>query len=480
MDGIESNHIAVNESDLIQRLNMSLLFSPTYGDVRHDLSLAPYNYKGMHISSRRRNQSNLDSDQHWFQMRGSLIKVANNGLHNCDPKDPIQLLYALDDLITNVRLDPFKTPLNGFELSATVRLTDAEQICSGIVSYLNIPPSHKTIHRDSLDLPYVEIEAKQHKLKLYAPQPDTLRIEVKIDKMQFLGADRPRTLADLVQPRFTALLVSKLLSALDKIIWKYSPTDVSRLTQEESQLYLLGRVSEYWQVIRRNFTTESEFKRVEKQRSRERKRYNELVRRLWQGESPETVRQRTYVQLKRYEEIMRTPLYQTLLNICYQRWRYVGNLPGVVRLPKHLKLPDLSEIYPLYLGKFPTPSESPYCYIGQPGSSVDQTANLFSENTPLFQVNEVIDPARMCLRSLKQTQLNKFPKSQARCGFTNYSTHVKKVLNSPGGLNYPLDEVERILSATTKISLAYASQSLNNLRIITYSSLNALPLFSAA
>ncbi len=214
-----------------------------------------------------------------------------------------------------------------------------------MVSYLNHPPNQKTINRDGLQLPYAEVVAGQHKLKLYAPVAGSLRVEVKIDKMQYLGPNRPETFADLVQPGYMASLSTKLLAAFKKIVWKCANLNVDSLSASERDLYLRGRAHEYWQVRRQDYPTDAEFKRAEKQRSREKDTFNEIVRRHWLHEPPAELERRMQEQLDRYGALMHTPIYKTVLDICLDRWQYVGNLPDVDRPPNHLKLPPLSEIY---------------------------------------------------------------------------------------------------------------------------------------
>ncbi|WP_461117810.1 hypothetical protein [Spirosoma jeollabukense] len=455
LDGIETSSIAVNERDLVKRLNMSQLFSSTHGDIRYDMPLAPINYKGMRLYPKLRGQYDQDSNRHWFSLRGSLIKLANNGLHNHDAKDPFQILCALDNLFIELRIDPFRTALSGLEMSATIKTNNPEQICASILSYINRPPSRSTLNRTDSILPYIEIEAGQHKLKVYAPQPYTLRVEIKVDRMQFLGNNRPMTFADLVQPQHATLLATILLTAFKKIMWKCPSFDPDRLAEEERTLYLRGLDYEYWHVQRSKYANESEFKRIEKDRSRKKKQYNQIVAQNWVQESPTEIVRRIEEQLDRSIALMHTDIYQALLNICLERWQYVGNLPGILRLPKHLELPHLSEIYPLYLGRFPTPLYTPQTYPIKQDLVVDEL-DLFSDYTNYTSQQNHLEKSKV--KKHQSSSATRFTKGQL--------THISKTMNAAGGLNYPIDEVVPILSARSKLALAYCQQTLNEL---TYS-----------
>lgn len=254
LDGIETDRAAVDDACLIKRLDIHVPFSPTDGEVCYDRPLVPAEYKGMHIYGKPRGKlcEVIELTQYWFRLRGSIIRVANNGLHNHDAKDPFEILYALDDLITSLRVDPFRTPLNGLELSVTIGASNTKQVCSNLLSYLNHSPNVSTIDPDEIQRPYAEVKVKQHRLKVYETVVGSLRVEVKVDKMQYLGNSHPRTFADLVQPRYAASLVNKLLGAFNKIIWKCHDLDLNSLTPAERELYLLGRVHEYWQVHRKD------------------------------------------------------------------------------------------------------------------------------------------------------------------------------------------------------------------------------------
>lgn len=293
----------------------------------------------------------------------------------------------------------------------------------------------KSIKRGDFTLPYTEIEMTQHTMKIYAPQPASLRVEVKIDRMQFLEDSRPRFFADLVQPVYAHQWVAKLLNAFDKVIWQCPNLNPNDLAAADRDLYLRGSRYDYWQVKNEGYVTPAEFKRVEKQRSREKDRYNNIVRRHWPDEAPAHIRQRIQTQLDCYAQRMQTSIYQTLLDICLERWHYVGNLPECERLPNRLKLPSLSEIYPLYLGRIPTTLKRP--------------SSQLSLWTP--PVNELV------------------PKSgHYKTWLRNHYGHTLQVLrkrtNSPGGALYSADKIASMLSVKTRLALAYGKTSFAELQ----------------
>jgi hypothetical protein len=444
IDGIET----VDERYLIPYLNISTPYSSTDGDIRYDLPLVKATYKGIHIFGRNRIKK-VSGRRYTFDVRGSLIKLANNGAHNNSFKDPFEILYALDDLVTNLRIDPFKTPLNGMELSATIDVGDPEIICSSIVSYLNHPPNQKTIKREGVRLKYVEVEAGQHKLKMYMPTAGSLRVEVKVDRMLFLGANSPKTLAELVQLQFSSLFAEKLLNAFNKIIWKCPGIDLNTLSSTDRDLYLRGQDYNYCQINRKSQTNRIEFKRIEKQRSREKSSYKELVQRHWVHHPPTEIQRRLLEQLKNYSDLMHSDLYKTMLKICLKRWKYICQNPFVDRLPKHLKLPELSEIYPLYLNRFPTAPSRPHQQPTDWWLSSSLAGRSGSEDSKVTKRHVMKSDSYQLARASKP--------------FITELRRIVRAVTRPGRIQYALEEIESLLSVRGLIGLALQKQSIRKI-----------------
>ncbi|WP_128548860.1 hypothetical protein [Larkinella soli] len=173
---------------------------------------------------------------------------------------------------------------------------------------------------DGVLMPYVQVECGQHILKLYVPAVGHLRFELKVRTMQFLGKDRPRVLADLVLPQFAPSLAQKLMKAFEKILWTLPELDAHQLSEEEKKLYLEGRVAQYWLVSRKRFDGEADFKRVEKQRHREKLRFRALVDRYWTGEPLAELKKQLEANLADYLDQMHREPYQQQLTDCWQRW----------------------------------------------------------------------------------------------------------------------------------------------------------------
>ncbi len=312
----------------------------------------------------------------------------------------------------------------------------------------------------------------------------SLRVEVKIDKMQYLGPDRPETFADLVQPGYTASLSTKLLAAFKKIVWKCANLNVDSLSAFERDLYLRGRAHEYWQVRRQDYPTDAEFKCAEKQRSREKDTFNEIVRRHWLHEPPAELERQMQEQLDRYGALMHTPIYKTVLDICLDRWHYIVNLPSVDRPPNHLKLPSLSEIYPLYFDRFPTTPDNVPADAKLHSTKRWQFANDLcdqpNKTAEILQGHKSHNSKSNHAQPTTEEQAHKRQQNQASNALNNELRRIRKAINAPGGLLYSFKELIPLLSAKTRIALAYCGRSLEELNQANGRQLivkNTLPLF---
>lgn len=446
LDGFETNRAAINSRGLFERLDLKVPFSPTNGEVCFDQPIVPANYKGIKVSGKLKNhkEGSIPEEMFWIRFRGSLIKLANNGHHNEDSKDPFEILYAIDDIVTHLQLNAFRTPVNGLELSSTVQAMYPRQICDNVVSYNNKRPSFKTIDRSGARLPYTEIENGQHTLKVYSPVGGSLRVEVKINKMQFLGNSHPYMLADLVCPEHIPQWAAKLLAAFNKVIWECPNLDPGYLTGAERDLYLHGRHYNYWQVSQKNFESETDFRRLEKQRSREKEQYKRLILRHWPSESPADIQQRISEQLNLYADLAQSKLYKVLLDICLERWQYVADLQQAgrpaCRLPNRLQLPQLSEIYPLYLGRFPTVARQ----------SKNQLLLWPPPDNKIILSDEYAD----------STIEGKSHKLWLNNHYGNELRRLEKSIHAPRGTLYSETDIRSMLPSKVRIAMAVTSNPL--------------------
>ncbi len=480
-DGFSTYRAAVDEGFLIHRLDLFSPFSTSYGDIQHDQPLVSKTYKGLHVHGKPRSKLAGVPNGHWFHLRGSLIKAANNGLHNQDAKGPYSLLAVLDDLAIQLGINVFKTPLNGLELSTTVWANHPQQLRDNFLSYLNHRPNFSSItDRGGVRLPYAEVEAGQHKFKLYSPVEGFIRAEVKVNRMQYLGSIRPEYLADLAQPAYAAPMASKLLAAFDKIMWSYPAQLLDELPPYERDLYMKGQVFSYWQVLPKNFAARKDFKREEKQREREKVLFNKLVTSQWTIEPPAQIRQRIQDQLDQYIDMIHSSTYRATLDIYQERWHFVGNLPSALKLPKRLTVPLMSEIYPLSSGRFPTTTLAENIARLQHPKRWLSANDLRSQPKLTVELLAGLKPRRSYSKRPPQTDEERAWKRQrnrASNEANNLLRRIRKMLNPPGGLSYFLTDIQPMLSGRMRIALAHGNQSLADLTNQSKEQAKPLPLF---
>lgn len=327
----------VDVEHLISRLDIERPYSPTHGDVRE---LRPFStmYKGLHVFI----QPHPDEPNRYsVRLRGSLAKFYNGGRHNHSFLNPYDMLQVLDELAIDLRVNLFETELNNLEVMSTVRVPDAEAIIRNALGYLGV-----SVQRGQMEggLLYADLQASQHRLKLYEPTSGLLRVEVHADRMAYLGNTRPNTLADLALPQFAEPMATKLLDAFGKVVWDCADLNPDTLPQEEGYLLAKGRNPMYWHIDRQKHDR-AEYDRIRKQRERERLKFDAIVQRHWTATTPADLSRKMQQQLTAYLDLMHTGQYERMLRTYVERWQIIANLPTWAIPPKLPQTGRVSQFY---------------------------------------------------------------------------------------------------------------------------------------
>ncbi|WP_147367877.1 hypothetical protein [Fibrisoma montanum] len=314
---MKTMNAVVDVEHLIARLDIERLFSPTYGDIRELRPLRTV-YKGLHLFI----QPRADSTTHYsVQLRGSLAKFHNQEQHCFSFLDPYDTLKVLDDLATDLRVNLFETNLNNLEVTATVQVQDAKAIVGNALSYLGVVAKRGRMRTGLL---YSDLQASQHRLKLYEPSGGLLRVEIHADKMAYFGNTQPKTLADLALPLFAEPMATKLLNAFGKVIWDCVDLEPDALPLDQGYLLAKGRNPSYWHVNKAKYNR-ADYSRIRKQRERERPKFDAIVQQNWTAaDRPVEVERKIREQLTAYLDIMHTGKYERELNMCVERWQIAG------------------------------------------------------------------------------------------------------------------------------------------------------------
>lgn len=471
--GIKSMAAAVDVPYLIKRLDIERPYSPTHGDTREERPFVT-THKGMRFYIKPQ----ADNPHAYVtEMRGSLAKYANAGRHNRDGKNPFDSLRAVDELVTDLRVNPFDTLLNNLEVSVTIRVADAKRIINNVLAYRGQRPKRKWMDNG---LCYAELEATHHSIKLYEPAVGSLRIEFHANRMASLGDDRPHTLADLALPRFAVPMADRLLDAFSRIHWNCAGVNPDTLPKDEGYLLAKGRDPAYWYANKKGIS-KSEYNRLRKQRERERRAFDMLVSTYWTEEPLAQLTGLMRQQLTQYAEIMHSEPYQKALRSCWARWQVVANLPVWAKLPERPQLVLLSQTYPSYIGKPATMAANALAhppallYSKRPTVSelyhqAEMTDGLLDGHKP----NRSKSPCKK--ESREQKALHRLRNAVSN-GPNNILHAIIKRLNIPGGLNLSVDDLEPLLSKRAKLALAYSGRNLSDLIQFSKQQTQPLPLF---
>ena len=466
--GIKSMNAVVDVEHLISRLDIERPYSPTYGDVR-DLRPFSTTYKGLHLFILPHPH---EPNRYSVRLRGSLAKFFNGGRHNHSFLNPYDMLHVLDELAIDLRVNLFETELNNLEVMSTVRVPDAEAIIRNALGYLGVSVQRKQMEGGLL---YADLQASQHRLKLYEPTSGLLRVEVHADRMAYFGSNRPNTLADLALPQFAEPMAIKLLDAFGKVVWDCADLNPDTLPPEEGYLLAKGRNPTYWHVDRKKYDR-AEYDRVRKQRERERLKFDAIVQRHRTARSttPADVSRKMQQQLTAYLDLMHTGLYERTLRTYAERWQIVANLPTWAIPPKLPKTGQMSQFYTSLIDRPATPQR-------RANPQHRPTAKELAEQPE--RVARILDGLKPRCRQSERCPETEVEKAHHRLrnmdsNERNNALHwLRKKVNAPEGLGFSDDEITAILSPKGRAALAYNQLALADLKHQRI--LPAKPLFRA-
>lgn len=177
-----------------------------------------------------------------MEIKGSLHKYYNCGLHNADRFTFSDLLNAISGLCNVFGLDADRCNIHGLEIGVNLPLQSSPvDMLKNLVSYGN--KGFDLINKKVISVG-VQSLLKQYSLKIYDKAKQSkkeghiIRFEVSIKKMQPLEKYQIRNLADLMQPDKVQPLVNMLLEACSRIIWTDSKADLKKMTDRDQKKWL--------------------------------------------------------------------------------------------------------------------------------------------------------------------------------------------------------------------------------------------------
>ncbi|MFC5412382.1 hypothetical protein ACFPMF_23865 [Larkinella bovis] len=249
------------------------------------------------------------------EVKGSLHKFFNGGLHNADQYTANDLLLTLDQLATEYGFNLFDSVINNIEFGVNVELPfPVAKVLANLICYKNQPfavDSHSSI-------PYYVCDRQRYVVKMYDKgkqkglAANVLRFEIRVRKMRYFDGKgvRLHTLVDLLNVANYGPLGVLLVNTFNNILFDDPAIDTKNLNTDQRHIYQQGRNPRYWHTPE-NLTVKQAA--THRQRlSRNKNRFRALLDQYgsnWQLEVAAFVRQ-TWDQLTTVDDQLLTRIDQ--------------------------------------------------------------------------------------------------------------------------------------------------------------------------
>lgn len=246
-DGIKVQDVSVNVDALLinDRLTFGELVDTHTGIVLSPIRRAHDRGLNFQLIPRRTEPG------YRVELKGSLHKFYNNGLHNADQYSANDLLLTLNRLVTDYGMNLYKSKINNIEFGVNIELPFAiSQVFTNLICYKNQPFTSDT-HSQT---PYYACNRQRYTVKIYDKGKqkgigvNLLRFEVRVKKMQYFDGTgvQLRTLADLLNVTNYELLGTLLVNTFNDILFDDPTINPKALTPKDRPLYQQCRNPRYW------------------------------------------------------------------------------------------------------------------------------------------------------------------------------------------------------------------------------------------
>lgn len=207
------------------------------------------NFRGLDMCMKQRQSK----DGYRFELKGSLHKYYNYGLHNYNQYTFNKLVQTINGLTNVIGISANDLELHGLEIGVNIPLPFAPTLLlKNLVSYGN--KGFALIDKKQAKLG-LQCALSQYTLKIYnkglqsKTKDNILRFEVKVNKMAVLEKYGLKTLSDLQQPKKVYPLVFLLLDTAKRIIWTDTKTDLNQMTAREQKQWLYYSNPRSWEQM---------------------------------------------------------------------------------------------------------------------------------------------------------------------------------------------------------------------------------------
>ncbi len=196
-----------------------------------------------------------------FVVSGSLHKFSNGGNHNANDYLFTDFLDTLNQLHTELNINPDITQINGFEFGVNIKLpTNPETVLNRLILYKSNSGANNSKS-------YKEFKFSDYSFKIYDKSAltkiepyqsgDILRIEVNVNSMKYFKKKESslhcNLLSDLLDVAVWERLENILINCIgDCLFIELTTKEINQLSAKERERYLSYINPAYWNELHRN------------------------------------------------------------------------------------------------------------------------------------------------------------------------------------------------------------------------------------
>ncbi|MBI1342131.1 MAG: hypothetical protein GC171_04245 [Terrimonas sp.] len=192
-----------------------------------------------------------------MEIRGSLHKWHNKGLHNYDDFSIREVFSAIYNLCRLFQINPFTASIHNLEFGVNIPWPNpASELIQNILSFKGQLPEYKGFNGGGS---YIEFPCWEYRLKLYDKAlqnrltDNLLRVELSCHKQRsWQIKSEISVFADLLNPDKLQALLRLLLDKISGIILYDPSINLDALTKPERKVLTEGRLSSFWKEQKNN------------------------------------------------------------------------------------------------------------------------------------------------------------------------------------------------------------------------------------
>ncbi|MBU1820829.1 MAG: hypothetical protein KKG00_04850 [Bacteroidetes bacterium] len=236
------------------------------------------------------------------QVRGSIHKYSNAGLHNADDFTADRVSATIESIEVNLGIGR-NSVLNNLEFGVNIETPfPPQKLLERLICHQG---TEFTRHSDK-GHEYYQCQHAQYILKIYDKgtefglQQNLLRFEIKVLRMQYLQVNGIpiRTLADLANSEFYPALGELLLAKFSEILIDEPGVPTTGLCKKDADLLTQGRNPKYWRPpVSTDYPDQRTYRTARKTRERQLRDFRKLLEHCpiadhWQATTADLIKEK--------------------------------------------------------------------------------------------------------------------------------------------------------------------------------------------